>query len=170
MSIFMQLTNERDIVSEAFNPVTEGWGTYMMKGGLVNMVVSQQNLQNLFRNKDLVNYIEKECKRILSECRKKDKSVTNKLPSGFLNDLKKWWHNNDEEGFFSWTNFAHYKDTSSDYLAVKIPDFYISVFFDTDHIQSVVVVLYSEQGDRFFGKKLNPPAKENGTGFRRESI
>lgn len=162
MSLFCEITKKN------IQATNEGWGlalTLPIPGSVVLLAgvraYSKNNLHKIFKNKKLVTYVEKECKAKMLELKKNDKSITNILPTGFLNDIAKWWHNTDEADLNTYAGLSHFKETGSKYLTLKIPNYYISVFFDTDHIEAIVCVYYSKNKQKFVGKRLTPPTKKD---------
>ena len=163
---------------EGFNatkhtPITEGWGSILISiaelipvgatqvAGIAARQISGDFLNQAMKDKELTKYIKNECDKILKAEKANDKSVTKKMPSGFMNAFKRWWHSDDETGVFSWTRMAHYKSNYNDDLNyhIDIDGYNITFFYDSNHIDAAVVVLYSEEKKAFFGKRINAPEK-----------
>lgn len=150
------------------HPVEEGWGTllasmFMGPAGYATAVaLSVMNIKQFSQNKDIRKYIDDECKKILKEEQRKDKSVTSDLPNDCITLLKRWWHNNDEVGFFSRTNWLHFKNTyvSDKFIDIKINNWTITYWGDTDHIDAAVVLLYSKEKDNIIGRRIPAPKSE----------
>ena len=174
-----------NIIMEAFidgfgtpekTPITEGWGTVLVKvlgtlsttanmGGAAVMAtaskISNDFLRQALKDKEIVKYIKGECDKILKEEKKKDKSVTKKMPSGVIASIKRWWHSDDGIKIISWTRIAHWRNRYEDDLLYNfdVDGYNITFFYDTDHIDAAVVVLYSEDTNAIFGRVIPAPSK-----------
>lgn len=73
--------------------------------------------------------------------------------------VKRWWHNNDDVGFWSRPSFL---SDSNNLLEDKIfklgvGQYNVTFWYDSDHIDAAVVLLYSKDHDKCIGKRLKPP-------------
>lgn len=170
---FINYTENRNIIAEAFSevenmePATEGWGKFLAAflggatGNALHWAFSATNLNQLTKNKDFVNYVKKTCDDILAQERRKDKSVTKECPNGPLKMFERWWHGSDDVPYFS---FGRWLNWRSDWLDDKtwlsnIGGYNITFFYDTDHVDAAVVVLWSENKQKFIGVRLPEPKK-----------
>lgn len=180
----MKFTNyieNKEIVSEAFNEVnsevaTEGWALILARlatnfvkagpSGIINpanvhWLISATNLNKLTKNKDFTGYIKKECDRILAEEKKSDKSVTKDCPNGPLKMFERWWHGSDDVPFFSLGRWLNWRSVWLDdkIWLDSIGGYNITFFYDTDHVDAIVVVLWSEDKEKFIGRRIPEPKK-----------
>ena len=172
---FIKYIDKKNIITEAFaevdnmEPTTEGWGKIAASlifgnlGNVIHWAFSMTNLQQLGKNKEFVNYIKTECNKILKEEQRKDKSVTKNCPNGPLKMFQRWWHGSDDVPFFSlgrWLNWR--SDWVDDKLFLDdIEGFNITYFFDTDHVDAIVVVLWSADKEKFIGRRIPEPKKSD---------
>ena len=151
-----------------FEPVEEGWGAFLYKFASfvlprpingIKAIASNLVLKKLLSDRDVMSYLKSECDRILAQERKKDPSITQKLPSDPITLIKRWWHNNDGVGFWSRPSFL---SDSNNLLEDKIfklgvGQYNVTFWYDSDHIDAAVVLLYSKDHNKCIGKRLKPP-------------
>lgn len=170
---FIKYIDKKNIITEAFaevdnmEPATEGWQKLIVQwlfgniGSAGHWAFSMSNLKELGKNKDFVNYVKTECNKILKEEQRKDKSITKNCPNGPLKMFQRWWHGSDTVPFFSvgrWTNWR--SDWEDDLLFLDdIDGFNITYFYDTDHVDAIVVVLWSADREKFIGRRIPAPEK-----------
>jgi hypothetical protein len=166
--IFTQITGNDNIIQEVLQPIEEGWGVVaswffnIQTAGaapLATMLMSSSNLKKLLRNPKLNKYIVNACRGVLSKEKKRDSSVINKDPRGFIDKFRANWHGDDDTTV--WERWAHYG------IAYRIGGFYVFFWCDTDHIQAARVVLYSQNRNAFMGIEIPAPTKEE-LGFYEE--
>lgn len=154
-------------------PVEEGWGTLLnrffnptvTKGTIGNIigVISNDRLSKFLKHPKMKKYLEGECNRLLKEEQKKDKSVIAKIPGDPISLIKRWWHNNDEVGFWSKPNFMQQHDDWIDdaIFDLKVGQFTTTFWYDTDHIDAAVVIFYSKDRDACLGRRIAAPAAKD---------
>ncbi len=158
MSKFMQV----------YEPVEEGWGAFLYKFAsfvlprplnVIKAVASNMMLKKLLNDAHVKKYLHDECKKLLEEEKKKDPTVTAKLPYDPITLVKRWWHSNDGVGPFSRPAFMH---DSNNLLEDKVFNLGVNGFtttfwYDSDHIDAAVVLFYSKKHDKCIGRRIPTP-------------
>lgn len=158
MSRFMQV----------YEPVDEGWGTFLYKFAsfvlprplnAVKAVTSNLILKKLLSERDVKSYLLSQCKSILESERKKDPTITNKLPADPITLVKRWWHNSDGVGFFSRPSFLNDSNNllEDKLFGLNVGQFNVTFFYDSDHIDAAVLLLYSKKHDKCKGVRIPAP-------------
>lgn len=149
-------------------PVQEGWGALLTRfipqlygARIIQKQISNDFLRETLKGSDVKKYIKDTCDKILKNEKKQDKSVTKKMPSGVTAAISRWWHSDDTVSLFTWSRLANFRNTYEDDLIYNfdVDGFNITFFYDTDHIDAAVVVLYSEEKDQVFGRRIPAPDK-----------
>ena len=128
--------------------------------GRVIGTISNVTLKRLLDNPKMKKYLEGQCTKLLKEEQKKDKSITADIPTNVTTLVKRWWHNNDEVGFFSKPNFLQQHDDWIDDLVfdLKVGKFVTTFWYDTSHIDAAVVLFYSKDRDTCVGRRIPAPS------------
>ena len=167
-------TTEEDI-----EMVQEGWGTALARAvkylgpagkisGAANLagtaigIISNSKLKTMLKNEKLKKYLLDQCKAILKDEQKRDKSVVAKIPGDPMSLISRWWHNNDEVGFFSKPNFMQQHDDWIDdaVFDLKVGEFTTTFWYDTEHIDAAVVILYSKDRNQCLGRRIPAPTNK----------
>ena len=153
---------------EVYEPLEEGWGTFLYKFAsfvlprplnAVKAVASNMMLKKLLNDNGMRKYLQDECKAIVERERKKDPTITEKLPADPITLVKRWWHNNDGVGFFTRPSFMN---DSNNLLEDKVfghnvGPYNVTFFYDSDTIHAAVLLLYSKKHDKCKGVKIPVP-------------
>ena len=159
---FTHLLGNENIIKEAYDavhPVEEGWGvvaSWLVGGWLPTLVtysMSSSTLEKLLRNPKLSKYIVNVCKVAFAKEKKLDKSVILKNPHTFMERLKAGWHGTDH--MTMWERWAHYG------FLYTLGKFYIIIFCDTDHIQTVRAIFYSQEKDEYISSLVPAPSRKD---------
>ena len=98
------LMSYKEDVKESFTPpseiITEGWAMLIHFLNIPLTVISIDNVDRIIHNPKVEKYIESQCKEILAEEKKRDRSVTKEMPSGLLNAMAISYEG-DRRHFFS---------------------------------------------------------------------
>lgn len=159
--------------------VQEGWGTALARavhflapagnlsaaGNIARTaigIISNSKLKTMLGNEKMKKYLLDQCKTILKEEQKRDKSVVAKIPGDPMSLISRWWHNNDEVGFFSKPNFMQQHDDWIDdaIFDLKVGEFTTTFWYDTDHIDAAVVILYSKDKNKCLGRRIPAPTNK----------
>ena len=155
--------------AQVYEPVEEGWGTALNRFLIGNPaistgigIISNSVLSGFLKNPKMQKYLQDQCKRLLKEEQRKDKTVTAKIPGDPITLIKRWWHNNDEVGFFSKPNFLQQHDDWIDdaVFDLKVAGFTTTFWYDTDHIDACVVIFYSPTYSRCIGRRIPAPTNK----------
>ena len=125
-------------------------------------VISIDNVDRIIHNPKVEKYIESQCKEILAEEKKRDRSVTKEMPSGLLNAMAISY-----EGDRTLSLKNSLKNVG---VHTIVKGFYCVPYGDTDHLEGVSVVLYSKNRDKFIGRRIAAPTKQalKDLGFKEE--
>ena len=130
--------------------------------GKVIGTISNMSLSKLLKDPKLSKYLNDQCSKILKEEQRKDKSVTASLPSDPGTLIKRWWHNNDEVGFFSKPNFLmqHNDWIDDQFFNLKVGPYTCTFWYDTENISAAVLLLYSADRDKCIGRRIPAPTND----------
>ena len=133
------------------------WGGVAL--GKIIGTISNANLSKLLKNPKMQKYLVQACDKLYKEEKAKDKSITAKLPSDPITMIKRWWHNNDEVGFFSKPNFLMQHDDLIDdsVFDLSVGTYTTTFWYDTEDITAAVVMFYSQDKDKIVGRRLPAP-------------
>ena len=122
--------------------------------------LSNLKLKKLLNDPKLQKYLQQECQKLLKEEQKKDSSVTAKIPKDIPTLVSRWWHNNDEVGFFSKPNFLMQHDDwiDDEVFDLKVGNFVTTFWYDTQKIDAAVVIFYSAKYDKCIGRRIPAPS------------
>lgn len=128
--------------------------------GRVIGTISNITLKRLLDNPKMKKYLEGQCAKLFKEEQRKDKSITADIPTNVTTLIKRWWHNNDEVGFFSKPNFLQQHDDWIDDLVfdLKVGKYITTFWYDTSHIDAAVVIFYSKNKDTCVGRRIPAPS------------
>ena len=149
-------------------PVTEGWGSvaawffFNWVGYLGAFIFSEANVRKLMHEKSIQKYIADESKKIFNKEQKAHKDLQKKLPKGIKAAIKEMMARRTEYSFLNAIkNFP---------FGYELMGWNILVWGDTDHIEKVVLTLYSPSEDRYICRALPAPTKNDlkRLGFREE--
>ena len=155
-----------------FDVVQEGWGTALNRflnftkyAGAIGHaigIISNVKLKKFLANEKMQKYLADQCKTILKDEQKRDPSVQAKIPGDPLSLISRWWHNNDEVGFFSKPNFMQQHDDWIDdaVFNLKVEGFTTTFWYDTDHIDACVLILYSKDKNQCIGRRIPAPTSK----------
>ena len=136
----------------------------------IHKYLSDKNLKKALTDRRLTSYIKKECDKIYKQELHKDKTVSTKVPHNFLASIRRYWHATDEMPFSQslYNRFlSQYRDKGK-ILDHKVGEYQIACFYDTDHIESITLLLYNTRKNKIFGKVI--PAPKNNGQFYKENI
>ena len=165
MSKFAKLDGQDIVVESALNDIVEegsGWG--ILGAALIltgtSLTIASYNyaekseimFNKLFSIKEISDYVKKECDKILKEQQKADPSVTQNLPSGIINYIKKTFTDKNFTKVDTMHNHNYVKTKVGTYNIYAIGNFY--------DIGKVVVMLYSKDRNDFFTQPIPLPPKE----------
>ena len=153
---------------QVYTPVDEGWGAVLSRLAsfvlptpinMVKCVASNAILKELINDKDLKKYLKTQCDRIYKQERKTDSSITPQLPSDPITMAKTWLHKKDGIDTLSKTNLMHESNGLIDdkIFNLRISNYAITFFYDTDHIDAAVLLLYSKDRDTVIGRRIAAP-------------
>lgn len=141
---------------------TEGWAMLIPFLNIPLTVIGINNVDKIVHNPKVEKYIESQCKEILAEEKKRDKSITKDMPPGLINAMAR-----NIEGNQSLTFKSSLKNVG---VHTRVKGFYCVPYGDTDHLEGVSVVLYSENRDKFIARRIAAPKKQElkDIGFKEE--
>lgn len=151
-----------------YEPVDEGWGLALYniaswvlpkEINVPKAILSNMALKKLLNDPSLKKYLISKCDEILKAEQARDKSVTTKLPSNPINLLKTWFKKKGNVKTLSKTNLMHdsnnmFEDKIFD---IKLGKYTATFWYDSDHIDAAVVILYSKDKDQVFGRRIQAP-------------
>ena len=171
MSKFSKLDGQDVVIESTLNdmtPVEEGlsvggWAALLIvAANLIGVGVgvykedrlkkSEEVFNKLFSINEISDYVKKECDEILKEQQKADPSVTQNLPSGFMNWIKK---NLTDKNISSFD-----KENNDNLIKTKVGTYNIYAVGSFTNIGKVVVMLYSKDRNDFFTQIIPLPPKE----------
>ena len=154
---------------EVYEPIEEGWGTFLYKFAsfvlprplnAVKAVASNLMLKKLLNDNDMKSYLQDECKAIVDRERKKDPTITEKLPADPITLAKRWWHSNDGVSFFSRKSLMSDSNNivEDKIFGHNVGPYKVTFFYDSSNIEAAVLLLYSKKYDKCKGVKIPVPS------------
>lgn len=167
MSIFNQIKQEKQIHIED-TIVSESWTASLLAAavtyGIIQVgikVVSAQTIRKLIKNPKLQKYITLECDKIYKVQKKKDKSLITKLPDSKIEKIRQELASDTQNSFYNKTFHNHFNSKDLEDTGAKFGNYTVIFLSDTDHIQSVCLVLYSKDKTKYQAHKIPAPTKKD---------
>lgn len=179
--IFTELTGKKDTL-ENTESVSEGWEVIFFKifsavspfpisliSKNVPIIWSKSNMKRILTNSELVKYLRTQCDEIFKKAKHKDHSVQRELPSGMVHGIREKIFMDYNNTFKkSSTKYWRNNTSNNEFLEGYFSGYAIIVEFDIKHIQSIRVVLYSAERDKYFSKEIPAPRSMKSLGFYKD--